>query len=176
MSKIVGYIAQSLDGFIADENHKVAWLEAYQSINYGAFTYEAFIANIGTVIMGRKTYEFISDAVEDWPYTDQRSIVITSSPLPEKFDNIEVYNGSVMELANQLKTEEKDTWIVGGGQLQSTMIAQGLIDEIEFYVMPIMIGKGVPLWPGIQMNKEAKLIDVRHLDAGVVRMHYSFDV
>lgn len=174
MAKIVGYIAQSLDGFIADRDHKVGWLDAYNTINYGPFSYDAFIANIGTVVMGRKTFEFVANSFESWAYPDQRSIVITSPPLPDMFENVEAYNGSILELAKQLKSQSKNSWVVGGGQLQSAMIAQGLIDEIEIFVMPVLIGDGVPLWPGIKTQQTATLVDATALEAGVVHLKYTF--
>ena len=174
MGKIVGYIAQSLDGFIADKNHKVEWLDPFGTVDYREFSYDKFIKNIGTVVMGRKTYDFVANAGVDWPYAAQRSIVITSSSLQSPFQNIEIYNGNLSTLIEQLRKDDKDTWIVGGGRLQSSLVAQNLMDEIQVFVMPVLIGEGIPMWPGTQMEQNAQLIDATALDKGVVHLKYNF--
>lgn len=174
MAKIVGYIAQSLDGFIADLDHKVGWLDAYGAINYGEFSYDQFIKNIGTVVMGRKTYEFIINSGVDWPYKEQRSIIVTSHQLDQEIAGVESFSGDLSVLIAQLRQNKTDTWIVGGGQLQSSLIALGLMDQIEIFVMPVLIGEGVPLWPGIPTHQTAELIDATALEAGVVHLQYQF--
>jgi dihydrofolate reductase len=54
--KVILYIAESLDGYIAKEDNDISWLSIVERPNedYG---YKDFISTIDTVIMGRKTYE-----------------------------------------------------------------------------------------------------------------------
>ena len=60
MAKIVGYIAASLDGFIAAENGNLDWLFKYGDADLGEHDYRNFIKSIRTVVMGRATYDFVT--------------------------------------------------------------------------------------------------------------------
>ncbi len=51
------YIACSLDGFIARKDGSINWLTEYENNSETDYGYSEFCASIGTVLMGRKTYE-----------------------------------------------------------------------------------------------------------------------
>ena len=71
MARVRFYVATSLDGFIADREGSVDWLAPYDARLYG---YEKFVAEVGALIMGRRTYEMISAIGEDWPYRRQAGV------------------------------------------------------------------------------------------------------
>ena len=56
--KIVYYVAASLDGFIADSDHGVDWLDKLE-IKQEASGYASFFANVDGLLMGRRTYDFV---------------------------------------------------------------------------------------------------------------------
>jgi len=72
------YFATSLDGFIADRDGSVDWLEAHDPEQYG---YPEFFAEIGALVMGRRTYEFVRTMGDEWPYRGRRTYVLSSRPL-----------------------------------------------------------------------------------------------
>lgn len=57
MTKVKLYIACSLDGFIARDDGSIDWLTEYENNSETDYGYSEFYASIGTVLMGRKTYE-----------------------------------------------------------------------------------------------------------------------
>ena len=59
MARIVGYIAASLDGFIADPHEGLKWLTERKDLELGQFDYNLFIKRIRTVVMGRATYDWL---------------------------------------------------------------------------------------------------------------------
>ena len=71
------YIATSLDGYVATPDGGVEWLEPFQDEDYG---YNSFIQKIGTVIMGRTTFQQVL-GFGQWPYKDLRVMVLSSHPL-----------------------------------------------------------------------------------------------
>ena len=81
MAKIVGYIAASLDGFIADESDKLDWLFKYDGMDLDEHDYRIFVKSIRTIVMGRGTYDFIAKDPAPWTYCEQRVIVVTSRPI-----------------------------------------------------------------------------------------------
>ena len=78
MARVRFYVATSLDGFIADREGSVDWLAPYDARLYG---YDKFVAEVGALIMGRRTYEMISAIGEDWPYAGKPVFVLSSRSL-----------------------------------------------------------------------------------------------
>ena len=90
MARIVGYIAASLDGCIADHKESLDWLTERTDLDLGEHHYDRFIERIHTVVMGRSTYDWLVRQPMDWPYATQRCIVVTSRPIPDPARKIEV--------------------------------------------------------------------------------------
>lgn len=76
------YIAVSLDGYIADENGSVEWLESIDS--EGDAGYEAFFDNVDTVVMGRTTYQQIFSLTDTFPYSKKMSTFFPTRKLGQK--------------------------------------------------------------------------------------------
>ena len=80
MARTVYYVAVSVDGFIADRDGGVGWLDAYSSPELG---YDAFLAQVGAVVIGRSTYEQML-TFGPWPYEGRDGLIVTSRPLPSQ--------------------------------------------------------------------------------------------
>lgn len=151
------YTATSLDGFIADEHDSLAWLFPHEQDHHGLLNYEAFFADIGAIVMGATTYEWVldhSDAVIEevgsaWPY-DLPSFVMTHRDLAAEPDrDIRFVSGDVREVYDAMVAAAggKDLWVVGGGDLAGQFADAGLLDEVITYVAPVTLGTGRPLLP-----------------------------
>lgn len=174
MARILGYIASSLDGMIADQDDNLDWLFAYDGMELGDHDYNKFLKRIRTVVMGRRTYDFIARQPSDWAYGAQRVIVVTSRPIENPVAEIEV-RSDVDALVNELRAlDDGDVWMLGGGQLQMAFLERGALDEIEIYVMPEMLGGGRQLFPMTGFRTSPTLISAQALDRGCVRLHYRF--
>lgn len=175
MARIRGYIAASLDGFIATPDGGLDWLTKYENVDLGEASYERFIAGIRTIVMGRGTYDFVAGAATEWPYADRRTIVVTSRPLPDPRGPIEVWATGVDTLVAHLRgLEDGDVWMAGGGALQMAFIERGGLDELDVTVMPELIGGGIPLFPPTGFATSPELISARALDLGCVHLRYRF--
>ncbi len=73
MAEIRGLIAATLDGYIASPNGVINWLEEFGKLDYG---YDAFIAQIDTVVIGRRTYDQVQQLL-GWPYVGKRAIIVS---------------------------------------------------------------------------------------------------
>ncbi len=60
MARILGYIASSLDGFIATDDDKLDWLFQYNDMDLGEHDYKSFLKRVHTLVMGRGTYDFLA--------------------------------------------------------------------------------------------------------------------
>jgi dihydrofolate reductase len=175
MARIVGYIATSLDGYIAEPEETLDWLTQRQDLQLGEFDYNLFINRIRTVVMGRATYDWMARHVSDWPYKAQRSIVVTSRPLPEPIADVEIRSDVDALVAELRALDDGDVWMLGGGQLQMAFIERGALDEIEVYVISQLLGGGALLFPPTGFRKSLKLLAANALGTGGVRLHYSFE-
>lgn len=174
MARIVGYIASSLDGFIADPQESLAWLTQRTDMELGEFDYNLFIKRIRTVVMGRGTYDWLVRENIPWPYGEQRVIVVTSRPLPSPIGKLETRT-DIDTLVTELRAlDDGDVWMLGGGQLQMAFMERGALDEIEIYVISQLLGGGFPLFPATGLKKSLKLLSSNALGTGCVRLHYSF--
>src|SRR5690606_37253997 len=68
MARILGYIATSLDGFIATPDENLDWLTQQPDLNLGEHDYTQFIKRISTVVMGRSTYDWVERGPYPWEY------------------------------------------------------------------------------------------------------------
>ena len=97
--KLILYIATSLDGYIAQPNDDLSFLNSVQKKgeNYG---YSDFISDIDTIIMGRRTYDWVMKQTEVFPHAD-KSVYIVSRTRKGQQGNIHFYNGNLADLVNQ---------------------------------------------------------------------------
>lgn len=155
--KVILYISQSLDGFIADNKGNVDWIlgnnENYDS-DYG---YETFIKDIDTVILGANTYKQIKNELspDKWVYENLQSYVLTKERI-EGTPNIKYVNTNIKELINRLQNESgKNIWICGGANLVNQCVKANLIDEYQITTVPVILGNGIRLFE--KNNKKIRL-------------------
>lgn len=162
------FIAASLDGYIAGPDDDLSWL--FTDADYG---FSNFYSGVDTLVMGRGTYDVIRTFGE-WPYADRKTLVVSrradvsvDTPLTE------VFSGELPALIELLQSEGCDNvWLVGGGELVRSFLEQGLLDQITVSMHPILLGKGVPLFPGGFRRTLLLLKDVNSFEGGLVQMTY----
>lgn len=172
MTRFVGYIAMSIDGRIADGAGGMTWLDRFNDsgTDYG---FAEFYAGIDTLVMGRKTYEF-ADAQPHWPYKDRKTYVVTSRLLDDPAPEIESFAPDFEALRRHLSQDDAATvWIVGGGETQRGALDADMFDELQLFVMPLVLGSG-PLVFADGRPTNGTLTDHKILPGGVVRLTYEF--
>lgn len=175
MAIIRGYIGVSLDGYIASHDGALDWLTKYDGMDAGDFSYDKFIAGIGTVVMGRGTYDAIAGFGVDWPYGNQRSIVVTSSPIDDPAGPVEVWSDGIDTLITHLRGLDKgDVWIVGGGALQQAFIERDGLDDLMLFILPELVGGGIRLFPPNGHARTVRLVSSAMVDPGCMCLKYDF--
>jgi dihydrofolate reductase len=157
MHLIRGYIATTLDGFIADPEGRVGFLDPYGAEEAG---YADFIAKIGTIVMGRLTYEAVRE-MGAWPYEGKRCLVVSSRALGPLPADTTAWTNGVDALIGHLRAleEETDAWVLGGGRLQQAFLDRDALDRLELFVVPVILGRGLPLFPGTDVRQTLRLVD-----------------
>lgn len=171
MSKVILYIATSEDGFIADQYGQVDWLP--QPTGKEDFGYNDFYKDIHSIVMGSKTYEQIL-GWGHWLYTGKPAYVFTSRKIEVGTPNTKVLNDNVKDFAEQqqAKYPGKNIWLLGGAELVKSFSNDELIDECIITVIPITLGKGIPL--GLDFSK-FKLAATHQFARGVEQRIYLKD-
>jgi dihydrofolate reductase len=143
-------------------------------MDLGEHDYRLFAQLIRTVVMGRDTYDFIAAQDIPWAYADKRVIVVTSRPILSPRGELETHHDVDALIAELRALNDGDVWMLGGGRLQSAFLARGALDDIEIYVIPEILGGGVPLFPATGLRVSPKLADAKPLDKGCVYLRYTF--
>lgn len=170
--KVILYIAMSLDGYIAKPNDDLSFLNSVQKEgeDYGYFD---FIKSVDTVILGRKTYDWVMKHVDEFPHKDKTTYIITRHYKASE-GNLHYYNGSLKELITKLKSEKgKTIFCDGGSQVVNALLKEKLIDELIISVIPVLLGEGTQLFKDGRPEQSLKLISSRSYEKGLVQLHYS---
>lgn len=157
---LVLYIATSLDGYIATKDESLEWL--FNVEGEGDNGYSAFYEAVDTVLIGKKTYDWIiKHETGEFPYKNKECYVFTRSFIEDTAD-VKFINDDIVNVTNKLKSQEGgDIWIVGGGELLQTFVKEKLVDEIILTVAPTIIGKGIPLFKEGDYQLDLKLKGTR---------------
>ena len=138
------FIATSRDGFIAGRDDDLSWLpDGHAGEDYG---YEAFMAETGAIIMGRRTYDVVEGFGIDWPYGETPVFVATSRPLETDEPTVRSVRGTPAEILACVHEVTDGGVYVDGGDVIRQFLDAGLINEATITVIPIDIGEGVPLF------------------------------
>ncbi len=168
--KLFIYIATSLDGYIAQPNDNLAFLSIVEKPgeDYG---YAEFISHIDTVIIGRKTYDWVLKNYE-FTHKDKQAFIITRTPR-EPIGNTTFYTGDLKELVLKLKSEPgKDIFCDGGAEVIHELLKHKLVDEMIISIIPIMVGDGTRLFKDGRPEQQLQLVSVKQFDTGLVQLHY----
>ena len=158
--KTILYTAVSLDGFIADKNGGIEWLEKQDIGPEGQESYENFIQTVDTVVMGYTTYHQITTELSAgfWPYEGKMTYVMTHRAMEDK-ENIKFVNSPLDQFISALKDRPgKDIWICGGAETAGQLIRKDRIDCYWITVIPVILGKGIRLFDGENPELQLRLI------------------
>lgn len=166
MGEIILYIAASIDGYIAREDGDTSWLHDPAFITPGMdYGYGEFYGRIGTTLMGGETYRVIKGFNVPFPYPDKKNYVFTKAKDIEKDQHVEFIHTEITDFAKNLKANsEKDIWLVGGAAINGLFLEHGLIDKIILTVIPVVLGKGIPIFKGNKGEIKFKLAEAKQFD------------
>ncbi len=145
---MIAYIAMSLDGYIADVDGKIDWLESIEVPNLGE-EYGKFYASVDTVLMGSRTYDQILTFDVEYPYLDKKNYILAFDK--EKYADVTDKNFiSIDEIPEEIKSEK--TWVVGGAMVVNELMKRNLVNKFQISVMPIILGDGIRLFGDVSID------------------------
>jgi dihydrofolate reductase len=174
------YTASSVDGFLADANNSLDWLMQFGDDMTS--DYPDFIRDVGAIVMGSTTYQWMLDnhihlGTEQqgaWPYT-QPVWIMTSRTLPVvPGADIRFARGDVAAVHREMAAVagDRNIWIVGGGELVGQFHDHGLLDEIIITFASVMLGGGAPLLPRKIVTPPLRLVSATMLNDAFAQLRY----
>ena len=178
MRKVAYSMSVSLDGYIVGPDGTFDW---------PGFDAEVFrfwiddIRTIGVHLLGRRLYETmlywetaevssLDDAELEWvALWNPLPKVVFSTTLSSVQGHARLASGTVVEEIERLRAEPGEGHIaIGGATLAAEAAAQGLIDEYQIMVYPVLVGGGIPFFPSQARRVDLELIESRTFKSGVV--------
>jgi len=174
--RIKARMGMSLDGYVATTDGTPALIKADRFVPGRSHGYPEFIDGCDTVVMGRQTFLPALGAPQ-WPWGDMQVFVLTSRPLPAGTPaGVVTSAGSPAGLIRQLRSRGSggDVHLVGGPRTIQAVHQEGALDSLEVVLLPVLLGDGVPLWPGgAPLPSLALHAEPRVFPGGSVELSYS---
>jgi dihydrofolate reductase len=171
MRKVVYGGAMSLDGFIAGPNGEYDWIVMDPDIDF-----MALMGRFDTFLIGRKTFEVMRRMGNAAPPAPGiQNIVFSRTLRSADCPAGTILSGTAEEVVADLRTKPgKDIALFGGGQLFRSLLAAGLVDEVHFNVIPVLLGGGIPMLPSPAHRASLKLKHYRVYEkTGTVGLEYA---
>jgi dihydrofolate reductase len=165
------FVGTSLDGFIARPNDALDFLPPGGGEPHG---YTEFFASVDAVLIGRKTFEVVL-AYPEWPYEQKRVIVLSSRPLDfstVRGSRVEQMSGSPAEIVAKLAAGGVQHVYVDGGVTIQQFLRAGLIQRLTITRVPVLIGKGIPLFGTLPHDIRLRHIATQNYPSGLVKTEY----
>lgn len=180
MRKLIYHVATTFDNFIA---HPDGTTDGF--LPTGTFIQDFLnsIKTYGTVLMGRKTYEygFQFGLQKGQPaYADINpeltNYVFSNTMEFEQTDRVKLVRDNEAKFVHKLKSQEgKAIWLCGGGELAGKLLDAQLIDELIVKLNPVIFGEGIRLFGASKTKINLNLTDCKSYENGLVRLSYQID-
>ena len=164
------FVGTSVDGFMARADGALDFLPPGGGEPHG---YDAFIASVDALVIGRNTYEVVL-AFDEWPYGDKPVFVLSSKPLRDAPAGavVERLSGEATEIVLQLAARGYAHLYIDGGITIQQFLRAGLIQRLIVTRVPVLIGTGVPLFGPLDRDIRLTHVATRQYASGLVQSEY----
>ena len=184
MRKLKLQMQLSVDGYCAGPNGELDWMTWNWDDELKKFV-DDLHDTVDTILLGRKMTEgFISHWTnivknkpedESYPFAkkmvDFQKVVFTKTLDSSAWENTELAKGNLADEINKLKNKNgKDIIVYGGAGFVSSLVKEGLIDELNFFINPTANGNGLRIFSD---RTDLKLERSKNFDCGIVVLTYS---
>ncbi len=182
MRKIFLFMHVSLDGYVEGPGHDISWAHS------DAYPFEAFSsensAEVDALLFGRKTYDLMKrywptpQAAENAPeiarfMNEKLKVVASHEPFAPGWNNVTVISDNVVGAVKKLKEQPgKTIAMFGSNNLCVSLVPEGLIDEFQLVVNPVVLGEGTSLFTGLPQKAQLTLTDTHKFKSGAIMLTY----
>ncbi len=172
--KNIVFIAKSIDGYIADKNNGLDWLHSIPNPDQLDFGYERHINQIDAIVMGRTTFETVSNFDFEWPYKVPVFVLSrTLNSIPDDYkDKVELVQGTLSEILEKIHQKGYNHLYIDGGATIQSFLNEDLIDELIITTIPVLLGGGSPLFSELTKDLKFTHIETVIFLKELVQSHY----
>lgn len=142
------FIAQSIDGYIADKDGGIEWLNSIPNPDQSDMGYKTFIERVDAIVMGRATFDTVLGFGIPWPY--EKPVFVLSNSLraiPDELKGkVDLMTGLPNEICDVLQESGYNNLYIDGGNTIQRFLADDLIDEMIITTIPVVLGGGFSLF------------------------------
>ena len=168
------YIGTSLDGYIADKQGGLAWLDSIPNPEGVDMGYNAFMSQIDALVMGRNTFETVCGFDIAWPY--QKLVFVLSNSLtelPDKFkDKAQLVKGSISEVLEQIHQKGYYRLYIDGGVTIQRFLEEDRIEDMIITIIPVLLGGGTPLFSELSKPLDFECTATKRFLNSIVQNHF----
>jgi dihydrofolate reductase len=167
------YMGMSVDGFIARRDGGLDFLEVNDGSEGGqGFTFEAFMAGIDALVMGRRTFEVVR-GFGKWPY-DKPVVVLSRSGVDTSWapPSVSVMSGEPAAVVAALAGRGWRDLYVDGGETVMAFLRAGLVDRLVITRVPVLVGQGIPLFGSLLRDVRLRHVRTDTMAGGLVQTQY----
>lgn len=172
--KNIVFIAQSLDGYIADKNGDIDWLNTIPNPNHIDMGYKQLMENIQAIVMGRVTFETVSKFDGPWPYN--KPVYVLSNTLkvvPKPYKGkVFLLSGKPAEVVHYLRQKNYHKLYIDGGTTIQQFLQAKLINELIITTIPILLGGGYTLFGELTTPLHLQHLKTTVFLNQIVQSHY----
>ena len=181
MRKLTVFNLMTLDGYIAGPGGDISWHHVDEEFQEMAIK----ASNSGnTLIFGRVTYELMAsywptaEALRTDPFVARgmnsaEKIVFSRTLDKAGWNNTRLVKYHMVDEIRKLKQQPgKDLTILGSGSIVMQLAQEGLIDEYQVLLNPVVLGKGKTMFDCLEGTLRLKLVGTRTFDDGNVLLTY----
>lgn len=175
-------VQMSVDGYMAGPNGEMDWMNMSWTDDLGAYV-AGLTDGVDCIVLGRKLAEgfiphwaarpeYEPDAAID-TMNNTPKVVISNTLTTSPWDNATVAGGDLVHTISELKARPGgDIIVYGGGTLVASLIKNELIDELNLFVSPTAIGRGMPVFGTADGYRRFRLVSAQPFECGVTALRY----
>lgn len=182
MGRLVAFTNLTLDGYFSGPNRDFSWAKRNSDPEYDAFVADNAKSG-GTLILGRITYDMMASywptpqAAGNDPALAERmnrlpKVVFSRTLSRPSWSNTTLLKGDLPREVRKLKQTPTDLAILGSGSIVGQLTKEGLIDEYQIVINPVVLGQGRTLFEGIVSPFALSLTKTRAFNNGNVFLCY----
>ncbi|HRC55478.1 MAG TPA: dihydrofolate reductase family protein [Kofleriaceae bacterium] len=164
------FIAQSLDGYIARPDGAIDWLLPFQDTGEDA-GFDAFLATIDVLLMGRNTYDTVLGFGGAWPFAGKQVVVLTHRPPTPVADETFAHGEPAAVMARLGQAGARRVYVDGGDVIRQWWAAD-LLDELTVTTVPLCLGAGLALFGAGGPERALTLASSRAFPSGLLQARY----
>ncbi len=160
MSKVIGGMTISLDGFVNDRNGDVSRLYPDLAALVETEILQESIKKTGAVVMGRHAYDMANGDFTGYEF--QTPIFVLTHHVPEQVAKGENENLSFTFVTEGIESAvakakaaagDQDIEVIGGANIIQQCLKAKLLDELQIGIMPVILGQGLALFEHLETEQ-----------------------